>query len=108
MGLEEPLKRLQEKEDRNARRVEQSVEMAPTGSSQDAARRFGLGEREQASNKPMTRGTSTERDEEAGEKDKEPAFNFQGFLKDLKLKSAEPVARYLKRCVRFFCGLRTL
>lgn len=101
VGLEEPLKRLQEKEDRNARRVEQSVEMAPTGSSQDAARRFGLGKREQASNKPMTPGTSTERDEEAGEKDKEPAFNFQGFLKDLKLKSAEPVARYLKRCVLF-------
>ncbi|OXG78838.1 vacuolar protein sorting-associated protein 9 [Cryptococcus neoformans var. grubii Br795] len=96
VGLEEPLKRLQEKEEGNARRVEQSVDMAPTGSSQDAARRFGLGEREQASNKPMTPGTSTERDEEASEKDKEPAFNFQGFLKDLKLKSAEPVARYLK------------
>ena len=28
----------------------------------------------------------------------EPAFNFSGFLKDLRLKSAEPVARYLKRC----------
>jgi hypothetical protein len=27
----------------------------------------------------------------------EPAFNFSGFLKDLRLKSAEPVARYLKR-----------
>ncbi|KAK8854715.1 hypothetical protein IAR55_003454 [Kwoniella newhampshirensis] len=26
----------------------------------------------------------------------EPAFNFSGFLKDLKLKSAEPIARYLK------------
>lgn len=106
VGLEEPLKRLQGKEDGNARRAEQSVDMAPTGSSQDAARRFGLGEREQASNKPMTPGTSTEKDEDASEKDKEPAFNFQGFLKDLKLKSAEPVARYLKRCVLFLCGLR--
>ena len=27
----------------------------------------------------------------------EPAFNFSGFLKDLKSRSAEPVARYLKR-----------
>jgi len=27
----------------------------------------------------------------------EPAFNFSGFLKDLRTKSAEPVARYLKR-----------
>lgn len=29
--------------------------------------------------------------------DNEPAFNFAGFLRDLKVKSAEPVARYLKR-----------
>jgi hypothetical protein len=27
----------------------------------------------------------------------EPIFNFPGFLKDLRLKPAEPVARYLKR-----------
>lgn len=27
----------------------------------------------------------------------EPAFNFSGFLKDLRTKGAEPVARYLKR-----------
>lgn len=27
----------------------------------------------------------------------EPAFNFPGFLKDLRTKSAEPIARYLKR-----------
>ena len=30
----------------------------------------------------------------------EPVFNFSGFLKDLRLKSSEPVARFLKRLVR--------
>ncbi|WVQ80064.1 hypothetical protein IAT38_002165 [Cryptococcus sp. DSM 104549] len=34
--------------------------------------------------------------------DKEPAFNFSGFLKDLKMKSAEPVARYLKSFLNNF------
>ncbi|WVR09540.1 hypothetical protein IAU60_006609 [Kwoniella sp. DSM 27419] len=28
--------------------------------------------------------------------DKEPAFNFSGFLQDLRTKSADPIARYLK------------
>lgn len=97
----EPLKSLQEKQDANANvRIEQGVDMAPTGSSQDAAARQPS-EREQASNRPATPGASTEGDQEASDKDKEPVFNFQGFLKDLKLKSAEPVARYLKRCVLF-------
>lgn len=27
----------------------------------------------------------------------EPTFNFSGFLKDLRMKSAEPIAKYLKR-----------
>jgi hypothetical protein len=31
-----------------------------------------------------------------------PVFDFQGFLTDLRGKSAESVARYLKRCVRQF------
>lgn len=35
--------------------------------------------------------------QEVDKMDGEPAFNFSGFLKDLRLKSAEPVARYLKR-----------
>lgn len=97
----EPLESLQEKQDANANvRIEQGVDMAPTGSSQDAAARQPS-EREQASNRPATPGASTEGDQEASDKDKEPVFNFQGFLKDLKLKSAEPVARYLKRCVLF-------
>ena len=34
----------------------------------------------------------------------EPPFNFPGFLKDLRLKSAEPVARYLKRCASRLWG----
>jgi hypothetical protein len=36
-------------------------------------------------------------DEPVAAKDKEPSFDFQGFLAQLKLRSAEPVARYLKR-----------
>ncbi|WWD19140.1 hypothetical protein CI109_103598 [Kwoniella shandongensis] len=32
----------------------------------------------------------------SGQEPQEPSFNFSGFLKDLKLKSADPIARYLK------------
>ena len=47
--------------------------------------------------------TQTDRDRDRGkekekEKEKEePAFNFSGFLRDLRMKPAEPIARYLKR-----------
>jgi Rab5 GDP/GTP exchange factor len=32
-------------------------------------------------------------------KDKDPPFDFQKFLDQMKTKSAEPVARYLRSCV---------
>jgi hypothetical protein len=32
--------------------------------------------------------------------EQEPTFNFSGFLKDLRMKSAEPIAKYLKRYVK--------
>lgn len=33
--------------------------------------------------------------------EQEPTFNFSGFLKDLRMKSAEPIAKYLKSYVSF-------
>lgn len=39
-------------------------------------------------------------DREEEEETQEPTFNFSGFLKDLRMKSAEPIAKYLKRYVR--------
>lgn len=38
-------------------------------------------------------------DTAANTRGKEPSFDFQGFLAQLRQKSAEPVARYLKRCI---------
>jgi len=38
-------------------------------------------------------------DREEEEETQEPTFNFSGFLKDLRMKSAEPIAKYLKRYV---------
>jgi hypothetical protein len=35
----------------------------------------------------------------AGSKGKDPPFDFQKFLDQMKSKSAEPVARYLRSCV---------
>lgn len=50
-------------------------------------------------------GPSTPRQGRAqGEEEKEeqePTFNFSGFLKDLRMKSAEPIAKYLKSYVPF-------
>ena len=43
-------------------------------------------------------GVSAQRQEEQVG-DQEPTFNFSGFLKDLRMKSAEPIAKYLKRYV---------
>ena len=37
--------------------------------------------------------------ERAGAKDKDPPFDFQKFLDQMKTKGAEPVARYLRSCV---------
>ena len=37
--------------------------------------------------------------ERPGGKDKDPPFDFQKFLDQMKSKSAEPVARYLRSCV---------
>jgi hypothetical protein len=37
--------------------------------------------------------------ERTGAKDKDPPFDFQKFLDQMKSKSAEPVARYLRSCV---------
>ena len=37
--------------------------------------------------------------ERTGAKDKDPPFDFQKFLDQMKTKSAEPVARYLRSCV---------
>lgn len=102
----------QEKQEENVRVEEQGVDvdMSPTGPSQTVAARPPSKRQVQASNNnrpttpapapaPAPGSTSTVRDQEASDKEKEPVFNFQGFLKDLKQKSAEPVARYLKRCV---------
>jgi Rab5 GDP/GTP exchange factor len=49
----------------------------------------------------------------AGSKGKDPPFDFQKFLDQMKSKSAEPVARYLRSCVMlhlflFFKPQRTL
>ena len=48
-------------------------------------------------------GPSTPRSGERQEREEvveqEPTFNFSGFLKDLRMKSAEPIAKYLKRFV---------
>lgn len=41
--------------------------------------------------------SSGDADDTVATKDKEPSFDFQGFLAQLRLRSAEPVARYLKR-----------
>lgn len=38
-------------------------------------------------------------DSDPGQVGGEPAFNFSGFLKDIKSKPADPIARYLKRYV---------
>ena len=50
---------------------------------------------------------STDRPEHAQDHDPPgpPPFNFSGFLKDLRTKSAEPVARYLKRWARQLSSL---
>lgn len=40
--------------------------------------------------------------ERAGAKDKDPPFDFQKFLDQMKTKSAEPVARYLRSCVLLY------
>jgi hypothetical protein len=40
--------------------------------------------------------------ERAGSKDKDSQFDFQRFLDQMKTKSAEPVARYLRSCVLAF------
>jgi Rab5 GDP/GTP exchange factor len=37
------------------------------------------------------------------EKEKEQPFDFQKFLDQMKLKAAEPVAKYLRSCVMRFC-----
>lgn len=37
--------------------------------------------------------------ERPGGKDKDPPFDFQKFLDQMKTKSAEPIARYLRSCV---------
>lgn len=106
----------QEKQEENVKVEERGVDvdMSPTGPSQTVAARPPSKRQVQASNnnRPTTpaaapgSSTSTTRDQEASDKEKEPVFNFQGFLKDLKQKSAEPVARYLKRCVLLcFCFL---
>ncbi|ADV23481.1 Hypothetical protein CGB_G3250C [Cryptococcus gattii WM276] len=96
----------QEKQEENVKVEERGVDvdMSPTGPSQTVAARPPSKRQVQASNnnRPTTpaaapgSSTSTTRDQEASDKEKEPVFNFQGFLKDLKQKSAEPVARYLK------------
>ena len=51
-----------------------------------------------APRQPISRGPGIRHEdtEPTGEAT-EPAFNFSGFLKDLRTKSAEPVTRYLKR-----------
>lgn len=105
----------QEKQEKNVRVEEQGVDvdMSPAGPSQTVAARPASKRQVQASNNnrpttpaPAPGSTSTAKDQEASDKEKEPVFNFQGFLKDLKQKSAEPVARYLKRCVCcHFCVL---
>jgi hypothetical protein len=43
-----------------------------------------------------------ERQEQEEEEAQEPTFNFSGFLKDLRMKSAEPIAKYLKRYVDLY------
>lgn len=43
-------------------------------------------------------------DREEEEETQEPTFNFSGFLKDLRMKSAEPIAKYLKRYVKLHRG----
>jgi Rab5 GDP/GTP exchange factor len=48
-------------------------------------------------NAPRRENPSQERG--AGSKDKDPPFDFQKFLDQMKSKSAEPVARYLRSCV---------
>lgn len=105
----------QEKQQKNVRVEEQGVDvaMSPAGPSQTVAARPASKRQVQASNNnrpttpaPAPGSTSTAKDQEASDKEKEPVFNFQGFLKDLKQKTAEPVARYLKRCVCcHFCVL---
>ncbi|ODO10996.1 hypothetical protein I350_01596 [Cryptococcus amylolentus CBS 6273] len=89
----------QEKEkDASARskvKVEESHAMTPTSSSQGRARasETAAGKRPEGSVSEVERGAE---EEEEAEELKEPQFNFSEFLKDLKMKSADPVARYLK------------
>jgi Rab5 GDP/GTP exchange factor len=45
---------------------------------------------------PLPAGTRVRRDKD---KDKESEFDFQKFLDQMKLKAAEPVAKYLRSCV---------
>jgi len=47
-------------------------------------------------------------DREEDEETQEPTFNFSGFLKDLRMKSAEPIAKYLKRYVKLHRVLERL
>jgi hypothetical protein len=47
-----------------------------------------------------SRAQASRDQEKEKDKDKdEPVFNFSGFLRDLRTKPAEPIARYLKRSV---------
>jgi hypothetical protein len=57
-------------------------------------------------NAPRRENPSQERN--AGPKDKDPPFDFQKFLDQMKFKGAEPVARYLRSCVllHLFCFLK--
>lgn len=47
----------------------------------------------------VLRRDNPSRERPGGGKDKEPSFDFQKFLDQMRTKSAEPVARYLRSCV---------
>ncbi|WVQ71948.1 hypothetical protein IAR50_001490 [Cryptococcus sp. DSM 104548] len=72
--------------------VEESQAMTPRSSSQGRARASEATGRQH----PEASGERGEGQEEEEEEPNQPQFNFSEFLKDLKMKSAEPVARYLK------------
>lgn len=59
---------------------------------------------------PRRENPSQERERSVGpkDKDKDPSFDFQKFLDQMKSKGAEPVARYLRSCVLSASSVRLL
>ena len=88
----------QKQQQKQQQRTDDDTPITPSQNQRDKG--SGTGTREPRRTPTGTRGGG---DGQAGggggEEAVEPVFNFSGFLKDIKSKPADPIARYLKRSV---------